>query len=79
VLLCANRKGKSAPESLKVSIDGKSQQVKVDWDAWGWAVVNYQEAVENDEMREIRVEAENGKDSDVVLSRVVLVPVAVTD
>jgi hypothetical protein len=79
VLLCANRNGNDAPESLKVSIDGKSQRVKVDWSAWGWAVVNYQEAVEDDEMRKIRVEAENGKDSGIVLSRVVLVPVAVTD
>jgi len=79
MLLSANKNGKKSAERAVVSINGTPQRVQVDWENWGWALVNFQAVVGEEEIQKILIEAENGSSSALVLSKIVLIPVAVTD
>jgi len=76
MILCAN---KGEPEWIKVTMNGHTQRIKVSGMKWHWLIVNDQQVIGQKIDQPIKIEAENNKNSSVILAEVTLIPVSVTD
>jgi len=75
MILCAN---KGIPQHLKITMNGVIQRIKVHGVNWHWAVANFQNPVTGDLQQKITIQSENPTSS-VIIAKVVLIPVFVTD